>query len=220
MSSAIIITPPEEVFDRFNCLERNGDMEEVARNDAYDVSIYIAMELGAPAFVVEICNEEVYREPFAEYEERLSDNDYALDARLWCEAVAEDLYARCLSAEALDYLEGDPMYGDNSEDMLDYDTPQHDGYDEYVDREYELDNAFDSILYTIIRNSETDLSTGREAVIIEDIKDKLIEYIARKYDINVWRPMTLVDDDGEDFIEEYPYSHLIYDGEVEEIFDV
>ena len=75
-----------------------------------------------------------------------------------------------------------------------------------------------------IRNNEEELDLAVEEFLsvvcpqfgynedeLEDIKDHFLEYLARKYDCEIHRPMYLEDENGEDFYTEYPYRQMLFD---------
>ena len=74
-------------------------------------------------------------------------------------------------------------------------------------REDELTSAVENLMWDIT----SDIPVNVEEDVIEDVKEHILEYIARKHGISVFRPMYLVDDDGEPFYEEYPYECMEFD---------
>ena len=96
----------------------------------------------------------------------------------------------------------------------DDDEPEFDEDDAIEDRERELDAAFEDLLTAVVDN-QRDLMMRYEEI-VEDLKDLVCERLARKYHLGVYRPMILVDEDGEEFYEEYPYEVMIYDDEQDE----
>jgi len=75
------------------------------------------------------------------------------------------------------------------------------------EREDELDLVFEDLLH-IASDGKADTYE-----ILEQVKDDVLELLYRKYKISIWRPMYLVDEDGEEFYEEYPYECMIFDDE-------
>ena len=49
------------------------------------------------------------------------------------------------------------------------------------------------------------------ATAADDIKEHVLEYIARKHRLPIYRPMYLEGEDGKDFYSEYPYEEMIFD---------
>ena len=194
----VISCPPSDVYDLFCEVKDVHDMFELARNDSYGVVIYIGQAYGGPEFIVEIDDEPVYSECYCE-REGYEDTE----APIWCRERAIKLYDTCLSAYVLDLLDGDVSLEDDDEER-NIET-------EMEDREFELDDSFDTVLYMALRNSGVSLSLEDEEKIKDDLKERCLEYLARQYKIPIWRPMHLVGEDGEEFLEEYPYEHMIFD---------
>ena len=71
-----------------------------------------------------------------------------------------------------------------------------------------LDQAFGVLLETI---AEQDYYQRPDAdKISDDIKELVCEYLYRKYNISVYRPMYLEDEDGKEFFVEHPYEHMVF----------
>ena len=128
-------------------------MLELARNDAYGVVIYIGQTYNVPEFIVEIDEEPVYSENYCDCEDDI-------EVAVWCREMAMKLYDTCLSAYVLDLLDGDISFEDAEERNIDT---------EIEDREFELDDTFDTVLYMALRDSGVSLSLDDE----EKIKDEL-----------------------------------------------
>lgn len=96
------------------------------------------------------------------------------------------------------------------EDFLDDtgDEEETESFEEKRDeRETELDSAVVDFLCTVDENSCFDFSDEE----IEEIKDHFLEFLARNYDVEIYRPMVLVTATGEEFTSEYPYKQMIFD---------
>lgn len=108
-----------------------------------------------------------------------------------CEKTAKELYA-----EYLDYDELDILWDDDDE---------HESIEE---REDEITVLFRNFLFDLLATS-----TDEDIIdaIVDDVKEHTLEYIARKYDIPIYRPMYLEDEDGICFYSEYPYEEMIFD---------
>lgn len=122
------------------------------------------------------------------------DEDIAVSAND-CRAVAEKLYDYYLTES-----DEEPAPGCvDQEDMI-------------SERELELDDAFVILLDTLIED-DVMIAFGKKAdEIIEDVKDHVLEYLYKKHEISVRRPMVLEDvETGEDFFEEYPYDSIIFE---------
>lgn len=196
---AVIITDPTGVYERFNDLKEN-EAEEIAYNNAYGVSIYIQSDFGVPEIVVEMDNEPIYSESYIDADES------KVGPGAWCEDTASRIYDTCLTSMVLDLLDGDfsSVEDSGASDFRDIES-------EMEDREFELQDAVETLVYTATKDSTFSMTREQEEAMVEDVQEKVLEYIARKYKIDIWRPMYLVDDNGEEFLEEYPYTHLIFD---------
>lgn len=88
-----------------------------------------------------------------------------------------------------------------------------DGEDDYINqeiiakRENEIDVLFQNFLFDLIHDTDEDAI----AAAADDIKEHMLEYIARKHNLPIYRPMYLEDEDGKDFYSEYPYEQMIFD---------
>jgi len=85
--------------------------------------------------------------------------------------------------------------------------------EEYIilEREEELDDAFTELMLTI-------LDEQCDPGVMEDIKEHVLEYIARKHKLEIWRPMYLEDENGQEFYEEYPYECMEFEDEDNPIY--
>ena len=82
--------------------------------------------------------------------------------------------------------------------------------DEIEDRESELSDTVLTFISDVlaIDGGIDDLDLDD---VVEDCKDHFLEYLARKHGLDIYRPMVLEDENGEDFIAEYPYDCIIFD---------
>lgn len=88
-----------------------------------------------------------------------------------------------------------------------------DSEDEYINqelisaREDEIDVLFQNFLFDLLPDTDDDII----ATAADDIKEHVLEYIARKHRLPIYRPMYLEGEDGKDFYSEYPYEEMIFD---------
>lgn len=165
----------------------------IAENDEYGVEIYLTEQQDKPCFTVTADGYEY------EEESAVSEAD--------CRKTIEALYDKYLTEK---FLEVEPV-----ESLLDQE-------DMIAEREMELDDAIMLMLDTIVEEDAAILlscNTNNLDEICDDIKDHMLEYIARKHGIEIRRPMILEDDEtGEDFFTEYPYECMVYDDEDNPIY--
>lgn len=194
-----IIIDAEDVWAFFN---RKGkaleeEMALIAQNTEYGIDVWLTREDGNPAVYVYADDVEMYEETM------LSEAD--------CKRSVRRIYEKYLTNEVIDELlemgdDYDPFEGqDKPEDVEEYD-PTHD----IEDRENQLDDAITSFLIEAggddfdARNIDLD-------DIVADCKEHFLEYLARKHNFRVYRPMFLEADDGTEFYTEYPYEQMIFD---------
>jgi hypothetical protein len=117
------------------------------------------------------------------------DEDMAF-SKVDCEETVRELYSEYLSYDELD-ISADT---DIKKEII-------------ADRENQITVLFENFLFDLL--PDTDEDTISE--ITDDVKEHILEYIARKHGLPVYRPMYLEDEDGEDFFSEYPYEEMIFE---------
>lgn len=94
-------------------------------------------------------------------------------------------------------------------------------YDAYITTEESLittrEDELNEILYDFLWQITNDMDfVESNRIDVDDIKEDLLEHLARNHGIPVYRPMYLVDENGEEFFEEFPYEHMVFDDEDED----
>lgn len=174
--------------------ELTASMHEVASCFDYGVKIYLTADEGKPQIVVEADEEEVYRENVM--------------GKVDCQNTAEKIYDDYLTSKALEMLCLDDRIVMSEEDEWD---------DAIQEREEELDAAVYQF-YTDVLGGSPYYDGEDMDEMLDDLKDHFLEYMARKWGIDVYRPMMLEDEDGNDFYEEYPYECMIFEDEDNPIY--
>ena len=174
---------PHEIWDYFqqNRSEMANRLHLIAGNWEYGTSIYVTETNGLPEIVVFMDNSVVEEESCAT----------AAD----CREIAEDLYETYLTVKAVSAALKDNRC---SERLMDQDLM-------IDEREDELDSAFDDLLLIILGDDFYPLHDEIDEI-KEDLKDHVCEYLARKFGIDLYRPMYLEDESGMEFFEERPYD--------------
>jgi len=85
------------------------------------------------------------------------------------------------------------------------------------EREDELDVAVDDFLATVLQTNGYEYDSIIDEL-HDDVKEHFLEYLARKFKIELYRPMYLEDENGEDFFEEYPYGCMEFEDETNPIY--
>ena len=177
----------DAVWDYFQAhkTELENSEQIIAENEELGVEISLTSEKGIPCFVV---TADGYQ--YAE-ERAISAED--------CKETVEDLYEEFLTNKFFEDEE--------------YKHSRLDQEDMISEREMELDDAILTLLYALYEDLDMSFKVKIDEI-CEDLKDHILEYLYKKHGISVRRPMVLEDEEtGEDFFEEYPYEHMIYDEE-------
>lgn len=190
-----IIVGSSDLWDY--CVENIDDLfesrHEVASNSDYGTEVYITAEEGVIQIVVEVDDEEVYRENITNQKD--------------CYVAANEVYSIYVTSQALDYLGAEVTFGNN------YEKERM----EIEEREEELDLLISEFITGVAEN-KTCCCRGGEDEMLQDIKDHFLEYMARKWGIKIYRPMCLIDEDGDEFYEEYPYECMEFEDEDNPIY--
>lgn len=183
-----IFNTPEEIWGYLEEHREDllGQMYLIAQNENYGIQIWLTIEDGNPYVIVEADDDEIYREDIFD----------AKDAEETISRVYEDY----LSMKAIDSM-------GLMDDVYDEDDPTAEEL-EISMREEELDDAV-SIFISEVTDGN---SSYMETEVVDDLKEHFLEYMARKWDMRIYRPMFLEDcDDGKEYYSEYPYEEIEYE---------
>lgn len=201
--AAIIHCEANAVWDFFQKEKESlrTKMKEIAENPEFDVVIYITEEdrgtMMFPNFVVLMDGSVLYEEA------AVNEND--------CEQTCKKIYFDYLTEERLVNKVIEADMGASGGDVLD-DEDEEDQETEIEERESDLDDAVTNFLAEIMCDPLSSIVGKTEAdEICEDFKEHALEYLARKWELSIYRPMILEDEDGEEFFEEFPYDVMEYD---------
>ena len=197
MAGAQIIIEPKKLWDyvQKHKSRLGATMFEIAKNEQYGISIYLSeTEQRCPCITVEADDSEVYSERI------VSETD--------AEKTCSKIYDEYLTDKVVDVLT--EMTDDEEESLLE----QQDAIEE---REMELDIAVSEFISAVL-GGDAYLDGEDYGDIIEDCKDHFLEYLARKHGLDIFRPMVLEDEDGEEFYEEFPYDCMEFDDEDNPIY--
>lgn len=189
--TARITIPSSDVWGycQSNKSALSSSMHEIASNFDYGISVYVTTTEDGNFGIV------VTSEDDEIYSESLLNPS-------GCKEIVNYVYDTYLTGKVVDLLTNEEEYTEAEiQDQID-------------ERELELDDAVYSLLDVVFDNGYINFDD-----IIEDVKEHILEYIARKHNIPIRRPMYLQDEDGTDFYEEYPYEHMIFDDEGNPIYN-
>ena len=201
-----VIIEADDVWSYFQ--QHKKELEKVshiiAKNEEYGVEITLTCERNLPYFVVEA---DGYQ-----YDEECA------TSKQDCTITVSELYERYLTDNFLIEAEAVEMESENDDDIL----PLLDQDDMISERELELDDAIAMLMDTVLDAGDgfpIEMQVDDIDAALDDIKEHILEYIARKYDVNIRRPMVLEDvDSGDDFFTEYPYECMEYEDEDNPIY--
>lgn len=192
MGQEIIIEAPN-LWDYY--LKHNDvllkEMHKVAQNKDFGTEIYVTSENGYLSFLVTADDNTVYETTV------LTKTD--------CDSVARYLYDNYLTDKFLTIVGNSFYESDDEEFTLETDD------DLIKAREDSLDEAVQAFVEAVVIEDDDYLYINDFTEVYEDLKEHFLEYMYRKHNIPIYRPMFLEDEDGEEFFEEYPYDCLEFD---------
>lgn len=191
-----IYVTPEDIWDYYEDNKKDLEkcMHKIAENKEFGVIVYLTDDYGFPGIIVEADDKTVYTDFVATPKD--------------CADVVSEVYENFLSYKAVQTLANIDIVHDDDEPEV----TLPDLEDEIEERELEIEDALWAFLDDVLGGDATlEIMTGDE--MFEDIKEHFLEYLARVHGLPVRRPMFLTDENGEDFFEEYPYEHMIFDDE-------
>lgn len=195
MSMKIHLTA-SEVWGYFlkNKEELKTDTFLIAENPEFGTEIYLTYQCGYPCISVMADDFEVHSDVFIDSDD--------------CKQSVDEAYDLYLTERIVSTVQ----YGDDGEEI----PTTSDEDNEIIDREAELDGAVLDFLTVAIDGKPAD---GTDLVgICEDLKDHFLEYIARKYELKIRRPMYLEYEDGSIEYTEYPYENMEFEDEGNPIY--
>ena len=190
-----IILAADKVWDYY-CVhkeELKTSQHKIAENADFGVEIYLT-EDGKWAEIDVYCDDSpVYSESMLSY-------------RDCCDTVKR-IYGKYLSSNIVSAL---PAAAPAKKSEVKEEPSRVDLEDAIQEREDELSDAVIAFLRDTVGESLEWCSLEFDEM-CDDLKEHFLEYIARKYGVDVYRPMFLVDEKGEEFFVEYPYDNMIFD---------
>lgn len=190
-----IILKPHEVWKYY--IKHKADIEntmyEIASNESYGIVIYLSEDVnGVACITVNADDSEVYSESV------VNDID--------CQKTVSKIYDNYLTDKVIELLDALAFEEAGADESL---LEQEDSI---AEREEELDGLVYDFVFGVLGDSAYDYGVEFEFDdMLEDIKDHFLEYMFRKYELPIYRPMVLEDENGDDFFEEYPYESMVFD---------
>lgn len=184
-----IIISASEAWDYFqeHRAELETEMHIIAENEEYGIEVSITEDNGYPRFIVN--NDGV--ELFADC--AITEAD--------CEQTVRRIYLNYLTNRVFSVV-GDSVKNEDEEasaEMI------------MENRDWELSASIEDLLVVFLDNNESGTGKYDECTeeIIEDLKDRIGEYLYKQWGISIFRPMVIEYDDESEEYHEYPYPHLV-----------
>ena len=184
---------PHEIWGFFdkNIKRLSDEMVAIAENTETEYAVYLTEEDGYPLFVV------CHGDDDAEYDESaISPKD--------CENTAQRCFTKFLYPVTV--TSGKYVIPFDEDD--DTEPTKMEMEDTIYEREDELLYAMGDFLQTVLRDGVdgTDVVDTLGLDIVNDILDTTLQYIAETYDLPVYRPTFVTDENGNEEYTEYPYN--------------
>lgn len=167
----------------------DDDIIRLAENEDYGITVYMSLYGVFPVVTVEADGCEILEEIIEDSSE--------------CEKKVQAIYNDYLTSNVIDIL-GDANDGEENKTLMEK-------LDKIDERELELDNAVWDLINVFVPNL-FDIEEDPDEV-YEDMKDHISEYLYKKHNISIYRPMFLEEEDGSDYYTNFPYSEM----ELEEV---
>lgn len=185
-----ILVEADKVWEYFKKREDDltSDYATIAMSDDEAVLICVTEHHGFPQIVVFEDGEDIFEEVALSPLDCAQTSEYAYD--IFLNGWRED-------------------FGAETED----DKPEVDEEKLIQFREDELSDAVYAMLDTVLLDSKRGYLILED--LIEPVKDLICEHLARHFNLDIYRPMMLEDEEGEEFFTEYPYDCMVFDDEQE-----
>lgn len=185
---------PQDVWDFFNKnIKRLSDeMVVIAENTETEYTVYLTEEDGYPLFVV--CQGD--DDP--EYDEgAISPKD--------CENTAQRCFTRYLYPVTVTSEKYSIPFDQDDDDA---ESTKMEMEDAVYEREDELLYAMGDFLQTVLQEGVdgSDVVDTLGLDVVNDILDTTLQYIAETYDLPVYRPTFVTDENGNEEYVRYPYN--------------
>jgi len=181
--------------------ELNEEAHVIAENEDFGIEICISIDRYYPVITVSADNIEIYEE--------------SIFSQFSSSKIVSEVYETYLTTSyvtSVSEKSDEDSAGDNIDkgDLVDEEEL-------IVERELELDDAIENFLSVVDPEAVTSMKADEFEKLKEDVKDHFLEYLARKHNLQIYRPMYLEYDDGDEF-ELYPYDNMVFEDETNPIY--
>lgn len=183
--NANIIIDAKDVWNYFteHRKELVEDMITIAENTDFDVTIYLTNEDDLPYLMVESDN--------------INSVQINIENEESCGSIVQEAYKQYLTENILSIIAAEQEAEEDVELIIE-------------EREGDIDGFILRLLEDLFGDDEPIIYSEEVDDIVEDCKEHFLEYLYRKHNLSVYRPMELEDDEGV-FFEEYPYEYMNFE---------
>ena len=183
--NANIIIEAKDVWNYFteHRKELIEDMITIAENTDFDVTIYLTNEDDLPYLMVESDN--------------INSVQINIEDEESCGSIVQEAYKQYLTENILSIIAAEQEAEEDVELIIE-------------EREGDIDGFILRLLEDLFGDDEPIIYSEEVDDIVEDCKEHFLEYLYRKHNLSVYRPMELEDDEGV-FFEEYPYEYMNFE---------
>lgn len=183
--NANIIIEAKDVWNYFteHRKELIEDMITIAENTDFDVTIYLTNEDDLPYLMVESDN--------------INSVQINIEDEESCGSIVQEAYKQYLTENILSIIAAEQEAEEDIELIIE-------------EREGDIDGFILRLLEDLFGDDEQIIYSEEVDDIVEDCKEHFLEYLYRKHNLSVYRPMELEDDEGV-FFEEYPYEYMNFE---------
>ena len=182
---------PEEVWPVFQRDKERlkHDMDLIASNMEYGVEIYLTEQDGYPSISVLVDDMECCCDL------GINESD--------CKRTVSDIYDDYLTNRIIETL------GARENECVE-DFTEAEMEDLIDERENELTDLVFDFIRAVLDTDPEDYVEDADAL-CADCVDHFLEYLHRKWNLPIYRPMFLEDESGEEFFEEFPYDSMEFE---------
>lgn len=183
--NADILIEAKDVWNYFteHRKELLEDMIAIAENTDFDVTIYLTNEDDLPYLIVESDN--------------INSVQINIEDEESCGSIVQEAYKQYLTENILSIIAAEQEAEEDIELIIE-------------EREGDIDGFILRLLEDLFGDDEQIIYSEEVDDIVEDCKEHFLEYLYRKHNLSVYRPMELEDDEGV-FFEEYPYEYMNFE---------
>ncbi len=191
-----IIIEPYELWDYLEEQDKTGQLDnviyDIAHNEEFGTTVYVTKGCnGKFCISVEADDVEIYSDDICNREE--------------AEKICKQVYDDYLTDRVIEII------------MEMQEESQLEQEDEIELREEELSELTLQFIMDILGGDTYFDGIGLDKI-VDDCKEHFLEYLSRKHELSIYRPMILEDENGDDFFEEYPYECMIFEDEDNPIY--